>query len=342
MVYQICEEISEKKYFTQFCNIIFHLNLSCYEIAVYLAIKRTAGHDGYCSKGLRRLAEECGLSKSQASLTIKKLEKAREELSGKSLIKVVQKTKKDGGENIITVSNIMPENIAFFEKKKPVSKIKNDNQKSKKVSTTRTPCPLDGQLLPVEVSIPWTKEELNIKKNQKKDKNSPSLLLSKYLFEKITLINPKHKQPNFNEWNTHIELMLNQDNRTEDEIKTLIDWIFKSDDPFWSLNILNTEKLRKQYDKIYIQMIKAKPKNNSIIPSEDKRKIELIQTNKQLAEFLQKKHANSPTLKITTSENKIQISYKVNNNNHGFALGFLEHGFKEQINSFLNKVDFLG
>ena len=52
--------------------------------------------------------------------------------------------------------------------------------------------------------------------------------------------------------------MIRIDKRTPDKIREVIDWC-QADD-FWCKNILSTNKLRKQYDKLVITINTTKPK----------------------------------------------------------------------------------
>ena len=53
-------------------------------------------------------------------------------------------------------------------------------------------------------------------------------------------------------WAKHIDLAIRIDNRTPEELRAVIEWC--QGDSFWQNNILSTEKLRKQFDKLWMQM----------------------------------------------------------------------------------------
>jgi hypothetical protein len=103
------------------------------------------------------------------------------------------------------------------------------------------------------------KEHKNIKNKEKNlfVEGDEPLRLSEYLFSKIQENNPKAKNANLQVWAKQIDLMLRVDNRTPDDIQAVIDWC--QDDDFWKINILSTDKLRKQFDKLYLKMTQ-KPK----------------------------------------------------------------------------------
>ncbi len=81
--------------------------------------------------------------------------------------------------------------------------------------------------------------------------------LSEFLFGKIQQNNPSAKQPNFQTWAKHIDLMIRIDKRDQNEIKAVIEWCQK--DSFWYANVLSTKKLREKYDQLVLKMKKNKP-----------------------------------------------------------------------------------
>ena len=89
-------------------------------------------------------------------------------------------------------------------------------------------------------------------KNEKKKKEltSESYQIADYLFSKILKINPEHKKPNMEKWAEHADKMLRIDNRNIQQIYRIID--FAHNDSFWVKNILSTQKLREQFDKLVI------------------------------------------------------------------------------------------
>jgi len=59
-------------------------------------------------------------------------------------------------------------------------------------------------------------------------------------------------------WAKHIDLLLRVDRRTPEEVERLIRW--SQQDPFWSQNILSTQKLRKQLDQLELKMARSGPR----------------------------------------------------------------------------------
>uniref|UniRef100_A0A6H1ZX57 Uncharacterized protein n=1 Tax=viral metagenome TaxID=1070528 RepID=A0A6H1ZX57_9ZZZZ len=94
-------------------------------------------------------------------------------------------------------------------------------------------------------------------KNVKNNKNNIFLSdsieyrLSNYLWNWIKKNNPNAKEPNLQSWCKHIDLMIRIDKRDPEKIKTVIAWSQK--DPFWFKNILSTENLRKQFEKLELR-----------------------------------------------------------------------------------------
>ena len=77
--------------------------------------------------------------------------------------------------------------------------------------------------------------------------------------------NPKAKitEADLNRWADTVRLMVERDNRTLEEIDTMIE--FSQSDDFWKSNILSMAKLREQFDKL---TLKSKPRPTS----DDKRR----------------------------------------------------------------------
>ncbi|MHA4153295.1 hypothetical protein [Bacillus cereus] len=104
----------------------------------------------------------------------------------------------------------------------------------------------------------------NTTKNTTKKKTScqkfstSDLENAKLLFELMLLNNPSAKEPNLEKWANDFRLMREKDNRTDEQIKYLINWTQKDD--FWSTNILSPAKLRKQFDALVVKIKKEKAK----------------------------------------------------------------------------------
>ncbi len=97
---------------------------------------------------------------------------------------------------------------------------------------------------------------------------------SEYLANKILEKNPNAKVPKsekeFYKWCVHIDYLLRIDKKPIDEFKKVLSFAVK--DNFWSSNILSTAALRKNYDKLYMQMSRAKDdKKNETVSKFDGR-----------------------------------------------------------------------
>lgn len=94
----------------------------------------------------------------------------------------------------------------------------------------------------------------NLNNNKRKSycPNSNEFRLASYLYGWIKKNNPKAKEPNLQTWSKQFDKILRIDGRKVDEVKNVIEWSQKDD--FWFKNILSPDKLRKQYDRLLLQM----------------------------------------------------------------------------------------
>jgi predicted phage replisome organizer len=76
--------------------------------------------------------------------------------------------------------------------------------------------------------------------------------LSEKLFELMQKNNPKIKKPNLKTWCKDFDFILRIDKRSPGDIEKLIQWC--QQDPFWMKNILSPAKLRKQFDRLWLQV----------------------------------------------------------------------------------------
>jgi hypothetical protein len=75
------------------------------------------------------------------------------------------------------------------------------------------------------------------------------LQLAELLVKRITKNNHNFKRPsNIDSWADQVRLMMENDNRTYEQIESVIDWCQK--DPFWQSNILSVKKLREKFDQL--------------------------------------------------------------------------------------------
>jgi hypothetical protein len=72
--------------------------------------------------------------------------------------------------------------------------------------------------------------------------------------------NPKVKEPCFQSWAKHIDLMIRIDGKSVEDIREVIDWC--QNDSFWLSNILSTKKLREKFDGLILKKGKQKKTPN--------------------------------------------------------------------------------
>lgn len=77
------------------------------------------------------------------------------------------------------------------------------------------------------------------------------LRLAKDMFAKIRVINPNHKEPNFEDWANTIRLISERDGKSYQDIFDLFCWA--NQDDFWKANILSPSSLREKWDKLWIK-----------------------------------------------------------------------------------------
>jgi len=82
---------------------------------------------------------------------------------------------------------------------------------------------------------------------------------AEWMFKLIQTAVPKTKKPNFDKWANTIRIMVSRDKLTHKEICEVFRWA--NNDPFWRVNILSPDKLRKQYPQL-----EAKMKTSNVQP----------------------------------------------------------------------------
>ena len=126
-------------------------------------------------------------------------------------------------------------------------------------------------------------QQMNTNKNVKNVKNEKSsrkyiyddthLRLAEFFYNQILHNNPEHKKPNLEQWANDIRLMMERDERTEEQIKYLMEWVQKDD--FEMTNVLSPSKLRKRFDQLVLKVKQekkhpkdSKPKYEYAVPDE--------------------------------------------------------------------------
>jgi Domain of unknown function (DUF4373) len=93
--------------------------------------------------------------------------------------------------------------------------------------------------------------------------------MAQQLFSRILENNENAKKPDLDKWANEIRLMRISDNRTEEQIRYLIDWT--QSDSFWKSNILSPAKLRKQFDSLAIRVKEDIKKQNKVAQIQDRK-----------------------------------------------------------------------
>jgi len=95
-------------------------------------------------------------------------------------------------------------------------------------------------------------KESSVRKRRKYIYETHHMKLAKLLFNKIRENNSNHREPNFKGWANTFRLMMERDKRTGKEIQNMILWTQQHH--FWYKNILSADTLRKQFDRLTLEM----------------------------------------------------------------------------------------
>ncbi|MBH5316713.1 hypothetical protein I6N90_02675 [Paenibacillus sp. GSMTC-2017] len=97
------------------------------------------------------------------------------------------------------------------------------------------------------------KEENKITNKRKTyAEDTSSYRMAVFLFSKITEWTGSLKQPDFQHWADDFRKIYEIDKRETEQVKAVIEWV--TTDTFWRRNILSPGKLRKQFDRLVIEM----------------------------------------------------------------------------------------
>ncbi|MFE3576873.1 hypothetical protein [Lysinibacillus sp. NPDC059133] len=169
------------------------------------------------------------------------------------------------------------------------AKRQNDGMQTDKMTDSKTTnCQIGNRQNDVNVSdkmaVPITREytETTTENTQRKgnsrkrvyDESSVHYQLANRLYQKILIDDPSFKQPNMNTWADSMRLMMEQDNRTVEQIEYLIDW--SQANAFWKTNILSTKKLREKATTLIRQIKADKAKSNATTSSYRKGRQEVV------------------------------------------------------------------
>lgn len=200
-----------------------------YERMTYIVLLRFANSNTMsCYPSYDTLAKYVGCSKRKVIEVIKSLE-------AKEVVRVT-KRKTDKGDNTSNLYEVLDINKGFRDRFK-----------------SKTDSPISEN--------PTHNNIININNNKTCKEEDYSLevkSLSKSMLENIRkYVRGNYKEPNWNSWYKDMDLLIRKDERDVKEVERLINWIYTRSE-FWSKNILSPSKLRKQYDKLCIEMDRDK------------------------------------------------------------------------------------
>ncbi|MHC4618587.1 MAG: hypothetical protein ACYTEQ_12645 [Planctomycetota bacterium] len=111
----------------------------------------------------------------------------------------------------------------------------------------------EGNRQPIPNAIPDTFPDKE--KEKRFGEDSCELGLSKLLLDLILERKANFRRPDLQRWAVHVDRLIRVDKRTPEQIEAVIRWC--QEDDFWQNNILSTEKLRKQLDRLELGMAKT-------------------------------------------------------------------------------------
>lgn len=184
-------------------------------------------HAGQLLTGRKLLSQETGISESTVERILKYL-KSEHQIEQRATRKF----------RIITIKN--------WEKYQAPQK---SGQQTDNKRTT------DGQ------QMDTYNNDKNANNEKKYSQNSNEFRLAKLLFNEIVSRKSDFLKTNLQKWAVHIDRMIRLDHREPARIEAVILWCQRDD--FWQNNILSTDKLRKHFDKLELQMKGKKNGNNN-------------------------------------------------------------------------------
>ncbi|SEB15952.1 hypothetical protein SAMN05421743_12167 [Thalassobacillus cyri] len=78
--------------------------------------------------------------------------------------------------------------------------------------------------------------------------------MAERLYERILKNNPEHKEPNYQKWADDFRKLVEIDQRNPEKVIRMIDWAQSNE--FWHTNILSPDKLRKQWDRLKLEVVR--------------------------------------------------------------------------------------
>lgn len=301
--------------FTIVSNEIFELKIKPISKLVYITlIKYNNKEKGYSYPSQKMLMEDCNLTNKTTLIN------AINELEEKGIIKK-ECIKGKGNKYYLTSYECVTssEYVTSYESvTTPVTKVQ--QHQLRKCNTTNTNINTNtitnnNMSDSKESDEPpgAFKDSINTNKTTKSSKtkratkvfeeNSIEYKLSKKLYQYVLEVKPKTRKPDLQKWSKDFNLILRKDERSLEDLKNVIDWIFNGDSNssnFWKKNIASPGALRgttkngaDKFAEIYSQMendksYTPKQENQSYLDNsdfelsiEDIKKINLGETNNQ-------------------------------------------------------------
>lgn len=163
-------------------------------------------------------------------------------------------------------------------------KTNSSNQQTNQQITSKQPAS-NRQLTTKEESKERNnKDIIRPKRSRVYDEDSIPYRSAKYLLKKIREFKPDFKEPDLQKWADHMRKLIELDKRDPKEIGRVIDWV--TQDSFWKTNILCTETLRRQWDKVTARMQSGERKVFRSSPAAPH--LELVKPTKEEEEILAK------------------------------------------------------
>lgn len=102
------------------------------------------------------------------------------------------------------------------------------------------------------------------------DEDSPEMRAARYLFGKIRENDDGAKEPNWQAWAREFDLLFRVDKREDHRlVQSVID--FATSDDFWKPNILSPRALRKQFQRLKLQMETVSQPRQQALPAQARR-----------------------------------------------------------------------
>lgn len=199
--------------------------------------KRT---DGFFYKTYDEWYEEICLTKRQVSYSVKKL---------KDMGLVETKLKRANGAPTVHYKLDYDKLLDSIVTKCHNPLQQNVTIHSDKVSQTLT-----------ESTTENTTESKSSSRKQVYNEDNIHFQLANRLYSRILENNPNVKKPNLQTWANDMRLMMERDDRTEEQIIYLIDWV--QNDSFWMSNIMSPRKLRERFDQLVLRIKGERSQSN--------------------------------------------------------------------------------